>query len=490
VSSLVVLIGPPGSGKSAWAARVFRAEQVLSSDALRAMVGEGEHDQRAGGDAFDILHAVLERRLQRRLLTVIDSLGSDAGLRRQWLELARSHGVSTMAVIFDVGPADMRARNRARERPVPADVLKGQLARWPEVKASVGDDGFDAVVDAGDAGDAVLVPDALAASADHAARQWSDPVPLDFHLQIPRFSWEGSPALTAERLRAVAVAAEEAGFSGLWVMDHFLQIPQVGREWEDMLESYTALGFLAAATTRVSLGTLVTGITYRNVGHLGKIVATLDVLSGGRAWCGVGAAWFEREHDVYGWRFPPIGERYELLEDALQLFPLLWGPGSPAFEGTRVRVPEAICYPRPLQERIPILVGGSGERRTLRLVAQYADACNLFGDATTVARKVDVLHGHCKDLGRDPASVRVTHLSTALVAEDHQQLAAIVDRLRPKRRTPESYAAAVNAGTVDEQVGRFRELADAGVQTAIVNFPDLGDVDPLVRFAKVIAAFH
>ena len=163
-------------------------------------------------------------------------------------------------------------------------------------------------------------------------------------------------------------------------MDHFLQIPQIGREWEDMLESYTTLGYLAGVTGRVTLGTLVTGITYRNLAHLAKIVATLDVLSGGRAVCGLGAAWFEREHRLYGWDFPPRRERYALLEDALELLPLMWGPGAPRFEGRTVTVDEAICYPRPLQERIPILVGGSGERRTLRLVARHADACNLFGD--------------------------------------------------------------------------------------------------------------
>ena len=180
-------------------------------------------------------------------------------------------------------------------------------------------------------------------------------------------------------------------------MDHFRQIPQIGRAWEDFLESYTTLAYLAACTDRVRLGALVTGITYRNVAHLGKIVSTLDVLSGGRAVCGLGLAWFEAEHAAYGWEFPSVGRRYAMLEDALRLLPVLWGPGSPAFRGRVLTVPEAMCYPRPLQERIPIIVGGGGERRTLRLAARYADAANVFGDAATVRHKAAVLTEHCAD---------------------------------------------------------------------------------------------
>ena len=184
-------------------------------------------------------------------------------------------------------------------------------------------------------------------------------------------------------------------------------------------------------------------------------------------------------------------QRFALLEDALQLLPLMWGPGSPPFEGRQVSVPEAICYPRPLQERIPILVGGSGERRTLRLVARYADACNLFGDAATVRAKCNVLAGHCAEAGRPLADIRVTHLSTALAESDPRSLAAAVDRLRPGSVSPEAWTARVNAATVDDHIGRFRALAEAGVQTAIVSLAGLGQeagggVD---RFAEVIAAF-
>jgi alkanesulfonate monooxygenase SsuD/methylene tetrahydromethanopterin reductase-like flavin-dependent oxidoreductase (luciferase family) len=186
---------------------------------------------------------------------------------------------------------------------------------------------------------------------------------------------------------------------------------------------------------------------------------------------GLGIGWFEREHQVYGWEFPPRNRRYNLLEDALQVLPLLWGKGSPRFEGRTISVPEAICYPRPLQDHVPILVGGSGEHRTLRLVARYADACNLFGDAATVRHKVAVLHRHCADVDRDPTEVTVTNLTSAHVID------AAGDRL------------ADNAGTVDEQVGRYRAYAEAGVQTAIVSLPDVAE-GGIERFAPVLAAFR
>jgi F420-dependent oxidoreductase-like protein len=317
-----------------------------------------------------------------------------------------------------------------------------------------------------------LVPPMFLTAPAAAVRQQEDPMTLDFGLQVSRFDWPGHPATTATALADVARAAEAAGFTSLWVMDHFLQIPQIGREWEDMLESHTTLGYLAAVTRRMKLGTLVTGVTYRSLGHLAKLVATLDVLSGGRAVCGIGAAWFEREHRLYGWDFPPKAERFARLEDALELLPLMWGPGSPRFEGRTLTVEEAICYPRPLQERIPILVGGSGERRTLRLVARHADACNLFGDPDTVRHKLAVLREHCAAERRDPATVTVTHLQRARVIREGE----------PRE--------GVNAGTVEEQIGRYRELAEAGVECAIVGIGDATGTEAVERFADVIAAFQ
>ena len=465
---LVVLVGATSSGKSHWAQEWFHADQVVSSDRLRAAVGAGERDQRASRDAFEVLDLIVAKRLRRRLTTVIDSTGLEQRRRDAWRSLAERHGVPAYAVFFDTPASVVRERNRALPTPVPSKIVTGQLKESAAVADRLAAEGFAAVYRAGPV---ALVPAAFVTAPDAAARQKEDPMTLDFGLQVSRFDWPGHPAATASTLAEVARAAEDAGFSSLWLMDHFVQIPQIGREWEDMLESYTTLAYLAGVTDRIRLGTLVTGITYRSIAHLAKIVATLDVLSGGRAMCGMGAAWFEREHRLYGWEFPPLARRYELLEDALELLPLMWGPGSPPFQGRTTSVEATVCYPRPLQERIPILVGGSGERRTLRLVARHADACNLFGDPETVRHKIAVLGEHCAAEGRDPAAVEVTHLAPARV------VASAASRQGP------------GAATVEEHVGRYRELAEAGVQTAIVGLSDAEGAESVTRFAEVIAAF-
>jgi F420-dependent oxidoreductase-like protein len=392
-----------------------------------------------------------------------------------------------MAVAFDTPAAECRARNRARARRIPADVLAAQLRGWAATREGLAGEGYDAVLTPRPV--RVVRPELVAAAAA-ARRQHDRPTGLRFGLHLGAFGFDGGTAATAERLREIAAGAEAAGFDAIYVMDHFRQIPQIGRPFEDFLESYTTLAYLAACTERLRLGTLVTGITYRNVAHLGKIVSTLDVLSGGRAVCGLGLAWFGAEHVAYGWEFPSVSHRYALLEDALRLLPVLWGKGSPAFAGRVLTVPEALCYPRPLQERVPIIVGGGGERRTLRLAARYADAANVFGDAETVRHKASVLRRHCESVGRDPDEVSLTHLSTALIGADDAEVGALVERLRPRRRTAGEYAAAVNAGTVTDHIGRFRDLAEAGVREVMLRLPDLKDAGPLERAAKVIAAFR
>jgi F420-dependent oxidoreductase-like protein len=466
---LVVLVGATAAGKSHWAKEWFQPDQVVSSDRLRAMVGAGERDQRASRDAFELLDLIVAKRLRRGLTTVIDTTGLEPARRAAWRALAERHGVPAHAVVFDPPAAQVRERNRARGSPVPSKVVTGQLRESAEVLERLGDEGFAGVHRAGPV---ELVPPAFLTALDAAERQKEEPMTLEFGLQVSRFGFPGHPATTAEALAEVARAAEEAGFTSLWVMDHFIQIPQIGREWEDMLESHTTLGYLAGVTERIRLGTLVTGITYRSIAHLAKIVATLDVLSGGRAMCGIGAAWFEREHKLYGWEFPPLRERFDRLEDALELLPLMWGRGSPGFEGRTVTVSEAICYPRPLQEKVPIMVGGSGERRTLRLVARHADACNLVGDVDRVRHKLGVLREHCAAEERDPATVDVTHLAPARVVASAEA------------------REGAGAGTVEEHVGRYRELAEAGVDTAIVGLSDAEGAESVSRFAEVIAAFR
>jgi F420-dependent oxidoreductase-like protein len=482
---VVVLVGASGSGKSHWASGQFRTEQVVSSDRLRAIVGEGDDDLAASDDAFAILEQIVEHRLRRRLTTVIDTLGLDPTRRANWLAMARRHDLSTVCVVFASSVADSRARNRSAGKVVPDRVLSQQVRQFREQRTAIESEDFDLVLEP-----AVVrtAPRKIASTAPLAALQADQPVGMTFGLQVPAYTWPGGASEIRARLAAIATTAEQAGFSSIWVMDHFRQIPMFGSPWLDMLESYTTLGYLAGVTERVRLGTLVTGITYRNVAHLGKIVATLDVLSGGRAMCGLGLGWFEAEHHAYGWEFPSVDARYALLEDALQLLPVQWGKGTPEFVGRVLRVPEAMCYPRPLQAHVPLLVGGNGERRTLRLAARYADACNIIGDVDVVARKVAVLHAHCDALGRDRDAVEVTQLSTTIVGRD-ASVAAIVERLRPRRRSSERFAATANAGTVADQIGRFRALADAGVQCAIVSFPDLGDGAPIERFADVVAAF-
>jgi F420-dependent oxidoreductase-like protein len=467
--SLVLLVGATATGKSRWAAEWFDPDQVVSSDRLRAVVGAGERDQRASRDAFEVLDLIVSKRLRRGLTTVVDSTGLEAARREVWRALAEAHGVPAYAVVFEVSDSVVRERNRARDTPVPSKIVTSQLRESEGIAERLAGEGFAAVHRPGPV---TLVPPELVAALDFASRQKEDPAVLEFGLQIPRFEFEGHPGSTRSSLAEMARAAEGAGFTSLWVMDHFLQIPQVGREWEDMLESYTTLGYLAGVTERARLGTMVTGITYRNIAHLAKIVATLDVLSGGRAVCGIGAAWFEREHRLYGFEFPPLRERFARLEDALELLPLMWGKGSPSFEGRTISVGEATCYPRPLQERIPILVGGSGEKRTLRLVARHADACNLVGGPERVRQKLAVLRGHCEAERRDPAEIEVTHLGQARVLG------------------PDEEREGRGAATVEEHIGRYRELAEAGVQTAIVGISDPGGAESVMRFGEVIAAFR
>ncbi|MEU7872277.1 LLM class flavin-dependent oxidoreductase [Dactylosporangium sp. NPDC049140] len=466
---LVVLAGPGAAGKSTWAAAHFRPERIVSSDALRALAGAGEDDLAASADAFELLELVVERRVRRRLTTVVDTLGLDAERRRRWIALAREHDMPCVAIAFDTPAAECRARNRARtHKRIPAEALTRQLRDWVRTRELLKDEGFSAVhLEA----PARTVPDAFLGAEPAARRQADEPARLRFGLHLGEFK--------GVDVRETARAAEAAGFDAIYVMDHFRQIPQIGRAWDDFLESWTTLAYLAACTETVRLGTLVSGVTYRNVAHLGKIAATLDVLSGGRAVCGLGLAWFQEEHRAYGWDFPDVRTRYALLEDALQLLPLLWGKGSPRFEGRVLTVPEAMCYPRPKQERIPIVVGGNGERHTLRLAAKYADAANVMGDLATVRRKAEVLRGY------NPETA-LTHLTTALVAADDRGVDALVEAGRG-RRPREAYAAAVHAGTVDDHIGRFRELAEAGVGEVMVRLPHPDCLEPM---ARVIAAYR
>src|SRR5262245_39378468 len=239
---------------------------------------------------------------------------------------------------------------------------------------------------------------------------------MQIGLQVPSFTWPGGAAEIGPRLAAIARAADAGRLSSLWVMDHFFQIPVVGPAEQEMLEGYSALSFLAAHTERVRLGTLVTGVTYRHPGVLVKTVTTLDVVSGGRAWLGIGAAWFDREHAGLGVPFPPLGERFERLEEALRIAKQMWSGEVKPFRGKHYALAETLCVPPPVSRpHPPILIGGMGEKKTLRLVARYADACNLFAfiGAEPLGQKLDVLRRHCDAEKRDFATIPRTGLGTA-----------------------------------------------------------------------------
>ena len=227
-----------------------------------------------------------------------------------------------------------------------------------------------------------------------------------------RFDFPRAPGSIAPTLAATARAAEQAGVSGFTLMDHWFQMDQMAPATDPMLEGYTSLGFLAGQTEPMRLGLLVTGVTYRHPGLLAKIVATLDVLSGGRAQLGIGAAWYEREHKGLGVPYPPVAERFERLEETLQICRQMWSDDDGPFHGRHYQLAETICEPRPITApHPPILIGGGGERKTLRLVARYADACNLFAaNPDDVAHKLDVLTRHCDSEGRDPATIERTIL--------------------------------------------------------------------------------
>jgi alkanesulfonate monooxygenase SsuD/methylene tetrahydromethanopterin reductase-like flavin-dependent oxidoreductase (luciferase family)/predicted kinase len=479
--ALVVLVGAAGSGKSTWAAQHYLPREVVSSDQLRAVVGSGEHDLDASQDAFALLEHIVTARTGRRLTTVVDTLGLSPDRRQDYLARARRAGLPAVAVLFDTDGAVCRQRNRTRQRPVPAPVLDAQLARILEVPGQLETEGWDVVVrmSAGHA-----VEPAHSVGSGRAAREQRDsPASLQFVLQVSRFGWDDDPA---GWLTSVALAAASAGFAGIALMDHLIQIPQVGRGWEPIPEPWVTLGLLAGLDTGLRLGTLVTPVTFRPPGVLAKTAATLDVLSGGRAFVGVGAGWWDREHAAFGLPFPPAGARLAMLEAEIETLRALWQPGTKAYHGSRVQLPETTCYPRPTGP-LPIIVGGSGDR-TLDIAARLADGCNLPSDTDVLDTRLAVLRAHCARAGRDPAEVAVTVLDVPVVGRDREHAATLVESLRG-RTSAASFARRHHAGVATDHVGRYRMLADRGVSTVFVSLPDLAGPDDLARLAPIVASF-
>ena len=425
-------------------------------------MGSGVHDLDASADAFAMLEQVVDARLGRGLTTVVDTLGLDDVRRARWLATARGAGMPAVAVLLDTPDETCRARNRERDRPVPAPVLAGQLRRVRALDLT----GWDLVhrveSTAPETEDAPAT--GLAPTTRSAERRSSQG--LRFVLQVSRFPWGERPA---DWLAGVARAADEAGFAGLALMDHLIQIPQVDRAWAPIPEPWVTLGLLAGLGTDLELGTLVTPVTFRPAGITAKAAATLDVLSGGRAFVGLGAGWWSREHAAYGVAFPPPRERLDLVEQAIATMRALWAPGTRPAAG----LPETTGYPRPLHE-IPIVLGGSGAR-TLAIAREQADAVNVRTEH--VDRALAAVAG---------TDVRVTVLDLPVVGRDRDDTWARVERLRGSTRAS-AYAQRTNAGTPAEQRDRYGALADRGVDTVFLAVGDLEGPDDVERLAPLLA---
>jgi F420-dependent oxidoreductase-like protein len=303
--------------------------------------------------------------------------------------------------------------------------------------------------------------------------------------QIPNFTYpDTAPGELFDVIAAQAAAADRSGFDAVLLMDHFYQLPMLGQPDANMLECYTTLGALARETSTVRLGALVTGNTYRNPALLAKIITTLDIVSGGRAQLGIGAGWFEFEHDSLGFEFKTFTDRFEKLEEALQIIlPMLRDEG-PSLDGKHYRVKDAINHPAPLS-KIPVMIGGSGEKKTLRMVAQYADQSNLTCPVDEIPRKLDALAGHCERIGRDRSEITVSAALNVCIAETHEQAyeeigAFLADRgldlSTMDEATRDMILAMVVWGDADEVGERMTAVLATGVDGFTVSLPGNGHI--------------
>jgi len=286
-------------------------------------------------------------------------------------------------------------------------------------------------------------------------------------LQINRFAWPGGPEAIGPTLARIVRHADGVGFDSIWVMDHFFQIRSIGPADEPMLEGWTTLGFMAAHSSRARLGLMVGGVHYRQPGLWVKAATTLDVLSGGRAWLGIGAAWNEQESRGLGFPFPALGERFEMLEETLAIAHGMWSGehgSEEAFEGRQFHAERLLNSPQSLSRpRVPILVGGGGEKKTLRLVARYADACNVFGTPEAIAHKYGILAEHCAAIGRDPDEIERSTLQQVALGN-----------------------GSAGTSTPTQLIDRFGDLADSGAQHVIFGVRDLADPAILERLGREV----
>jgi F420-dependent oxidoreductase-like protein len=286
-------------------------------------------------------------------------------------------------------------------------------------------------------------------------------------LQVPNFTWPGGQANLGDTFGLIAERAERAGLYSMWVMDHFFQIRGVGPSENEMLEGWSALAFAAGRTNRIKLGTMVTGVTYRHPGILVKTATTLDVLSHGRAYLGIGAAWNEEEHRGLGVPFPPLAERFERLEETLQIALQMWSGNEKPYEGRHYQLARPLNSPQSVQKpHPPILIGGSGERKTLRLVARYADGCNLFArmGKDQLQHKLDILRDHCQSVGRPYEQIEKTTLDSFSLTRDGRD----------------------GTTTPAQAIEQFAGLAAMGIDQAIFSLRNVHDLEPFDLLATEI----
>ena len=313
---------------------------------------------------------------------------------------------------------------------------------------------------------------------------------MQFGLQKPIFTFDyrgDDTSQIIDSLKKLATTAENNSFDSFWVMDHFHQIPMIGKVEEPMLESWTTLSVVAGLTAKIKLGTLVTGIMYRYPAVLAKVAATLDVLSKGRLFMGIGAAWNEDESHAYGIHFPPASERLSRLEEAIQIIRKMWTEEpSASFNGKYYQIRNAYCNPKPIQKPSPpILVGGGGERKTLKIVAKYADACNLFGSAETVKRKLNILKEHCKTIGRDYDSILKTKLAIIVVDDDKQTSEKKIGQIF-KGMPEEQIREFAIYGTPEDVLRQIELFEQVDIQYLIVDLDPTRELEALDVFANEI----
>jgi F420-dependent oxidoreductase-like protein len=305
---------------------------------------------------------------------------------------------------------------------------------------------------------------------------------LKFGLQHPNFTFDGEGPQIVEKLRNLVLLAESHGFDSFWVMDHFHQIRNVGELQEPMLEGWTTQSVVAGFTSRIKLGTLVSGIVYRHPSVLAKVGASFDVLSKGRLIMGIGAAWNVDEATAYGIPFPPVGERMKRLEEAVQIIRKMWTEERVTFSGKFYEIRNAYCNPKPIQKpHPPIMIGGGGERRTLKIVARYGDACNIFGSVETVKKKLAILREHCRTVGREYDSIVKSKLGRIVIDKDKEKVMEAIKGMTEERRR--EYAIYGTPEEVRRQVEAFR---DAEIEYLIVNLEPDRELQALDLFANEV----